>query len=92
MDERTKRQRMQELQLECLENKKYNMQLEALLMEQQLNLPRSIFTQPLRYADTQTRSTQTDVGGNDTRVYFISDRRGGRPTQQLFAMADMDDY
>jgi hypothetical protein len=80
-----------ELQEECLENKKYMMQLEALLLEQQLNMPRSIFTQPLKYADVQTRGTQTEIGGRDTRVFYITDKRGGRLNQQLFTLQEVDD-
>uniref|UniRef100_A0A1B6K9L2 BED-type domain-containing protein n=1 Tax=Graphocephala atropunctata TaxID=36148 RepID=A0A1B6K9L2_9HEMI len=73
--ERLKKSRIMDLQLECLEIKKYNMQMEALVLEHQLNLPRSIFTQTLKHADTTTRSTQTEVGGNNTKVFYVSDSR-----------------
>uniref|UniRef100_A0A1B6FW44 BED-type domain-containing protein n=1 Tax=Cuerna arida TaxID=1464854 RepID=A0A1B6FW44_9HEMI len=73
--ERVKKNRIMDLQLECLEIKKYNMQMEALVLEHQLSLPRSIFTQPLQNSDTISRGTQTDVGGNNTKVFFVSDSR-----------------
>ncbi|XP_046665779.1 uncharacterized protein LOC124357779 isoform X1 [Homalodisca vitripennis] len=73
--ERVKRNRIMDLQLECLEIKKYNMQMEALVLEHQLSLPRSIFTQVLQNSDTISRGTQTDVGGNNTKVFYVSDSK-----------------
>lgn len=81
-NEKMKRNRMIDLQLECLELKKYNMQMETLLLERQLNLPRSIYTENLRGSDNVTRSTQTDVGGGNTKVFYITDKQGSGSTDR----------
>lgn len=82
-DEESKKSRILDLQLECLEMKKYTMQMEALMMERQLNLPRSTHTEQLREVDVYTRSTQTDVGG-DTKVFYVSEKAGDSQGAHLF--------
>lgn len=73
-----------DLQLECLEIKKYTMQMEALMLEHQLNLPRSVYTETLERSSSVTRGTQTDIGGNNTKVFYVSDSEGARLNSQHF--------
>lgn len=84
LDDKVKKNRIMDLQLECLEIKKYTMQMEALMLEHQLNLPRSVYTETLERSSSVTRGTQTDIGGNNTKVFYVSDSEGTRLNSQHF--------
>lgn len=68
------------------------MQMEALMLEHQLNLPRSVYTETLERSSSVTRGTQTDIGGNNTKVFYVSDSEGARiNTQHFFSFQSRTD-